>query len=102
MVEKMFLLPAAGLALSVAAATAQEFEKPVRLQAAGELITTDIGHSAPYVYDFDRDGTKDLLVGQFGSGKLRIYRNKGTNQRPDYDTVSWFEAGGKVATVPAG
>jgi hypothetical protein len=101
MLTKTLHLAAAVLALSVTA-SAQEFEKPVRLKAAGEPITTEIGHSAPYLYDFNGDGVRDLLVGQFGSGKLRIYRNKGTDKHPDYDTVSWFEAGGAVATVPAG
>jgi hypothetical protein len=89
-----------GLVLA-AAATAQTFEKPVRLKAAGEVITTDIGHSAPYVYDFDGDGVRDLLVGQFGGGKLRIYRNAGTNKKPNYEAHQWFMAAGAIATVPA-
>ena len=43
-----------------------------------------------------------FLVGQFGEGKLRIYRNTGTNQKPDYAAHTFLEAGGKVATTPAG
>jgi hypothetical protein len=81
---------------------AQEFLDPVRLGAGGQPITTDIGHSAPYVYDFDGDGVRDLLVGQFGQGKLRIYRNLGTNEQPRYAKHEWFKADGKLATVPAG
>jgi len=81
---------------------AQQFHDPVRLEAGGQPITTDIGHSAPYVYDFDGDGVRDLLVGQFGEGKLRIYRNIGTNDRPRYAKHEWFKADGKIATVPAG
>jgi len=90
------------LLLLAAAASAQEFDAPVRLKAAGAVIDTDVGHAAPYVYDFDRDGVRDLLVGQFGEGKLRIYRNKGTDRAPEYEAPVWFEAGGVVATVPAG
>ncbi len=89
------------LALAVAA-PAQTFLDPVRLTAAGKPITTDIGHSAPYVHDIDGDGVRDLLVGQFGQGKLRIYRNQGTNAKPDYEAHRWFKAGGDIATVPAG
>jgi hypothetical protein len=81
---------------------AQEFEKPVRLKAGGEFINVDIGHAAPYVFDWDKDGKRDLLVGQFGSGKLRIYLNKGTDIQPKYEALEWFRAGGAVATVPAG
>lgn len=88
--------------LLAASGFAQVFEKPVRIKAAGECIKTEIGHSAPYMYDFDGDGVRDLLVGQFGSGKLRIYRNKGTARQPDYEEVRWFKAAGEVATVPAG
>lgn len=85
-----------------ALAHAQGLEKPVRLEAAGQAIDTDVGHAAPYVYDFDRDGKRDLLVGQFGEGKLRIYKNVGTNARPRFEGMSWFEAGGEVAKVAAG
>ena len=44
--------------------------EPVRLEAAGKPIDTEIGHAAPFVCDFDGDGLKDLLVGQFGDGIL--------------------------------
>ena len=95
------LTTAIGLTLG-AACLGQSFEKPYRLKAAGEFITTEIGHSAPYIYDFDHDGVNDLLVGQFGSGKLHVFRNAGTNAKPVYEASKWFEAGGVVATVPAG
>ncbi len=77
------------------------FETPVRLEAGGEFIDTDTGHAAPYLYDWDGDGVRDLLVGQFGGGKLRIYRNGGTNAAPAYQTVEWFTTGDILGTVPA-
>lgn len=80
----------------------QELEKPVRLEAGGKPIDTEIGHAAPYVYDFDRDGKRDLLVGQFAGGKLQIYRNVGTDAAPKFGDVEWFRAGGEIATTPAG
>ncbi|HYE98675.1 MAG TPA: hypothetical protein VEJ18_07175, partial [Planctomycetota bacterium] len=64
----VLLAPTAGL-------RAQDLEAPVRLEAEGGPIDTDVGHAAPYMYDIDRDGVRDLLVGQFGQGRLRIYRN---------------------------
>jgi hypothetical protein len=60
------------------------------------------GHAAPFVGDFFEDGGLCLLVGQFHDGRLRIYRNTGTRARPRFDSYTWFEAGGKVASVPVG
>jgi hypothetical protein len=89
------------LALAASTAWAQELGTPVRLEADGKAIDTDIGHAAPWLYDFDRDGKRDLLVGQFGEGKLRIYRNIGTKEAPKFDKATWFQAGGAIATTPA-
>jgi hypothetical protein len=91
----------ASLLLLAAPARAQEFEKPVRLEAGGRPVDTDIGHAHPLLYDIDRDGKRDLLVGQFGEGKLRIHKNIGTNEAPKFAEHTWFKAGGEIATVPA-
>lgn len=77
-------------------------EKPVFLKASGKPIDTDIGHAAPYLCDWDDDGDRDLLVGQFGEGKLRIYTNVGSDQQPRYEGPSWFKAGGEFGTIPSG
>jgi hypothetical protein len=95
------LLSLMSLLLASAAARAQEFEKPVRLEAGGRPVDTDVGHAHPLLYDFDRDGKRDLLVGQFGGGKLRIHKNIGTNESPKFAEMTWFMAGGEIATVPA-
>ncbi len=87
--------------LMTAAAYSQDLGKPVRLEADGKPIDTEIGHAAPYVVDFDKDGKRDLLVGQFGSGKLKIFKNVGTNEKPSFKDFTWFQAGGADATVPA-
>jgi hypothetical protein len=79
-----------------------ELEPPVRLEAAGKPIDTDIGHAAPFVYDFDGDGIKDLLVGQFGDGLLWIYRNEGTNSEPKLAAGVKFKEGKEDGRVPSG
>ncbi len=75
---------------------------PVRIEAAGKPIDTDIGHAAPFVGDFDGDGVNDLLVGQFGGGLLWIYRNEGTNAAPKLAAGVKFKDGEKEGTVPSG
>ncbi|HEV3083716.1 MAG TPA: hypothetical protein VGY66_28300 [Gemmataceae bacterium] len=55
-----------------------ELAPPVRLLAGGQPINVDIGHAAPFVADLRGDGTMNLLVGQFGEGKLRLYPISGS------------------------
>ncbi len=76
---------------------------PVQIQAAGKALDIErVGHAAPFVGDFYEDGGLCLLVGQFDNGRLRIYRNTGPRANPRFDSYTWFEAGGKIASVPVG
>lgn len=81
---------------------ASVFEKPFRVDSDGKPIDTDVGHSFPVAADFDDDGNFDLLVGQFGSGQMRIYRNIGDNKNPKFGPSAWFKVEGGVGKVPAG
>lgn len=60
------------------------------------------GHSAPFVGDVDRDGKDDLLVGEYYQGRMRIYRNSGSNTQREFGTHDWFVAGGELGRVPEG
>jgi hypothetical protein len=77
---------------------------PFALEADGRPIdlSDGTGHAAPLVVDWDGDGLKDLLVGQFAGGKLRIYRNVGAKGAPKLAKHEWFQAAGQDATVPTG
>ena len=77
-------------------------EQGVRLKAAGELIDTEVGHAAPFLYDLDSDGDRDLLVGQFGDGKLKFYFNTGTDKKPLYGKPEWFKIGKEFGKIPSG
>lgn len=79
-----------------------ELAEPFVVMAGGKPIQVTIGHAAPILADFDHDGLKDLLVGQFAEGKLRIYKNVGSKAEPKFENFEWFRAGGQEATVEAG
>src|SRR5689334_20278086 len=81
---------------------AEELAVPVRAMAEGKLIDVEVGHAAPFFADFDGDGKKDLLVGQFGEGKLRIYRNIGSAKEAKFGAYEFFKAGAELGVVPAG
>jgi hypothetical protein len=89
-------------ALDGAGAPSGELTAPVRIEAAGKPIDTDVGHAAPFVGDFDGDKVPDLLVGQFGDGILWIYRNEGTAARPKLAAGVKFKDGREDGRVPTG
>ena len=81
---------------------ARELLPPVRLQAAGKYIDTDVGHAAPFVGDFDGDGRPDLLVGQFGGGALWVFKNEGTAREFKLAAGRKYKDGAETGVVPAG
>ena len=94
--------PGDGAKPKPAADPAAELLPPVRLEAGGKPIDTAIGHAAPFVGDFDGDGVRDLLVGQFGDGILWVYRNEGTNAAPKLAPGKQFKGGKADGRVPTG
>lgn len=74
------------------------FAEPVRLRAGAEYVRVESpGYAAPCWADVDGDGKKDLLVGQFAKGKIKVYRNLGDGKLAE---GKWLEASGRVAEVP--
>lgn len=80
--------------------TLPDLADPIVIEADGEPIRVTTGHAAPFVVDLDGDGLKDLVVGQFGEGRARIYRNLGTAEEPRFADFTWLEAEGEPASVP--
>jgi FG-GAP-like repeat len=88
------LLVGGGLAIG----DASEFQPPVRLTADGGAVRVESpGYAAPCWADIDGDGRKDLFVGQFSGGKIRVYKNLGDGKLA---AGEWLQAEGAVAEVP--
>src|SRR6266851_9667294 len=99
----MTVLVLLALAGPAGAADSDELLPPVPVLAGDKALDVEReGHSAPFVGDFDGDGKLALLVGQYDEGRLRIYRNVGTRDKPKFDSYTWFEAAGKLGRVPEG
>ena len=88
--------------LGISSAAPVKFDDPVRIKADQNFIDTEIGHAAPFVGDFNGDGLKDLLVGQFGDGHLWIFLNEGSNKEPVLAAGTLFQNGRPEGTVPTG
>lgn len=91
----------ASLASVAAAAQAADLTPPFRVEAAGTPISVDVGHAHARQHDVDGDGLRDLVIGQFGSGKCRIYRNTGSDAAPAFESFAWMMAGDQPASVAA-
>jgi hypothetical protein len=81
-----------------AAPQGPQFAPPVRLKAGADYVKVEApGYAAPCWFDVDGDGRKDLVVGQFKGGKMKVHRNLGEGRLAE---GKWLEAGGAIAEVP--
>ena len=79
-----------------ASCSAAEFAPPVRLKAGGTPIRVESpGYAAPCWVDVD--GKKELFVGQFKGGKIKVYKHLA---KEDFAKGVWLQAEGQVAEVP--
>jgi len=91
------------LSLTVLCCTAlAELREGVKLKADGGDIDVKIGHLVPAVMDWNGDGKKDLIVGQFSGGRIRVYLNRGTDKAPLLKDFSLLRAENKEIRLPAG
>ena len=58
-------------------------------------------YGSPYAYDWNSDGKKDLVCGQFSYGYVSFYPNTGTNDNPSFTTFSYLQANGSNISVYA-
>jgi hypothetical protein len=74
------------------------FAAPVRLKADDGWVRVESpGYAAPCWHDVNGDGKKDLIVGQFKGGKMRVYDRQASGT---FAAPKWLEAEGAIAEVP--
>jgi len=62
-----------------------------------------IGHTtSPEVIDWNNDGKKDLLVGTFSEGKIKLFLNQGTDADPIFAGGEFLQAGGEELHAGSG
>jgi hypothetical protein len=73
---------------SLAGAEAPELQAGIQLSQAGYY------HSAPEVADWNGDGKKDLVIGEFYNADVRVFPNTGTDAAPAFLGSSLVKASG--------
>ena len=74
----------------------------------GQLIydgafAIDVGYfGSPFMYDWNVDGKKDLIMGQFTNGNIRYYENWGEHYDPVFSGFSFLQANSAIITLPYG
>ncbi len=89
------------LFISFASAELPVYDASSIIVANGEPITMDVGCASPCVTDWNLDGKKDLIVGQFKNGKMRYYENIGTNANPQFGDYVFMQADGEDISLEA-
>ena len=91
------------LGCSLALAQVPVFAPPVAIEANGTPINVGTGGNAsPFIIDWDGDGAQDLVLGQYSGGKVRFYRNVGTNDNPVFGDFAYLRADGADISVSSG
>ena len=85
-----------------------EKKSPLPSLQAGTIIKVgdnpiSIGHTAsPEVVDWNNDGKKDLLVGTFENGRIMLFLNQGTDEKPVFDGGEFLTAAADEINVGYG
>lgn len=65
--------------------------KPILIMGETSPVKTEaLGLAHPTVYDWNNDGKKDLIIGEFDKeAKFRVYINVGSDNKPVFSD-NWF------------
>ncbi len=79
-----------------------KLQKGVKIEVAGEPIDIEVGHLVPSVADFNGDGNKDLIFGQFKEGRINFCPNTGTDTDPSFEEIIPLKTDGEPISLAAG
>jgi len=82
-------------------AQSPDLEAGVYIQDTGGPIDVD-AHLIPTCVDWNEDGAKDLLVGQYSDGNINLYLNQGSDFDPLFTGSVFLESGGVPITTSYG
>jgi hypothetical protein len=92
----------AGLLLAaLAVGQVPRFRAPARIESGGSPI--DLGYyTAPVMFDWNDDGKKDMIVGQFSYGYIAYFENVGEDSAPEFASHEYLQASGQAIQLPYG
>lgn len=82
-------------------AASPELEGGVYIYNGASMLQVQ-SDSTPTVVDWNNDGRKDLIVGQYTSGKINLFLNQGTDANPVFNGGSFIQSGGVDITMSYG
>lgn len=56
----------------------------------------------PTIADWNNDGAKDLITGQYTQGYIRLYLNQGSDLNPVFNGFTYIESNGSPITTTYG
>jgi len=87
--------------VTLAFAQAPRFQGPYPVLSGGNPIDVSY-YAAPVMYDWDGDGNKDLICGEYDGGYIRYYQNVGADSNPELNGYEYLSASGSQITLPYG
>ena len=104
--NKGLLLTLAAIAVRFGTSSTAVADPPVldpglTLNAGGGPIDHDI-HCVPISVDWNEDGAKDLLIGQYTDGHINLFLNQGSDFDPVFTTSVLVESAGAPITSTYG
>lgn len=100
--KKPGLIAVTGLLMvGVALGQAPRFSGPTRIESNG--VPIDLGnYTAPVMFDWNGDGKKDMVVGQFSQGQIAFFENVGEDSAPVFAGLDYLRADGEIIRLPSG
>ncbi|MHC4944655.1 MAG: hypothetical protein ACYTG7_16685 [Planctomycetota bacterium] len=71
------------------------------LKDGGGILTVQM-QAIPTIADWNEDGKKDLIVGQYASGNIIVYLNTGTDVHPEFNGSFKVDSSGVPISVTYG